>query len=93
MKLNLSNVPLAIFCVASLKALIIEPSYQTLGALLISGSISFLLLLKIKDNKLEDFDKKVLELEKRIEESEKLVKEARTYTSSIKLSQQLSGKN
>lgn len=94
---KLINIPLVLFCLLSLKSLIIDPSLPTLGCLAICGMVSFLIEYKINAKKLDQLEevlqKQLKEFEVRISETEKLAKDARTYTSTMKISQQFTGKN
>lgn len=84
---------IGLFCVLLAKIIIKEPSYSSVIALGISGLISMFSLYMFREDKFSEYDKKIKEIEEKVLENEKLAKEARTYTSSVKISQQFSGKN
>ena len=82
---HVKNVPLALFALFCLKALVTGTTLETVACLAALGTISFLYETFIQNEKMNTFQTELLEMKKQDEHLRKELEQIKAYVSSLKL--------
>ena len=93
MEKNTRLLPLALFCVFSLKILVVGASVTDAAVLFVLGTISAYYEHKNVHSKVEVFEKKLKEHELLLDQKSKEIEEVKSLLSSLKLAQQFKMNN
>jgi len=81
----IKNVPLALFSIFCLKALVTGITLETVACLGVLGTIAFLYETFIQNQTMKKFQEEIIEMKKQDELSKKEVEQVKAYISSLKL--------
>jgi len=92
MKIDVKYLPLGALGVYFCKILVLSPTWQDIGVVLVLSALSFFYQHKVKDEKLDELSAKFEEYDRKFEDQDMKIAENRQHLSSVKMANTVKGK-